>query len=252
MDSNTTKQSTSFSLNKTRINDDNLIMNDICKTLEEMRPNELLVIGYIRQFLIHYNSAPFEIEKLCILFYDSYYWNTCFVDLSHFILDRHNQRLGKKYNSENDRHYSNAFGNDRITVNTKRKVWTVKILQKDDEYEEIFLMIGIDKIDSEKIYDDYKQNTYAFCDPYHGGLHLMDVMVIYCMMDANGLKINDRVTMLYENNDDTKYSRKYKYGCLSFIVNGKNFGVAFDDIDIEKNIYRLAVAMNKRDIIQLC
>eukprot|EP01084_Bolivina_argentea_P299087 515525_1 len=205
--------------------------------------HELCVCGYIRKHCIEY-EVPQEVQQLCVSMYSTIIdqWNGKIFD-KELQFDTNNNTAYLPL-SETVNGWCHAFGSLKI-IKGQSQLWKFKAntrmpnINKHSEKNEI--MIGIiDANQIEKLCDVFNFN--AFTHTYNG----------YGIYGISGYKYNGRSIKKYAKKinrehvitmclDMTQKQNK-NYGSLSYKINDKNYGVAFDKIDINKT-YCMAVVM---------
>ena len=166
-----------------------------------------------------------DIIHVCCIFYgyNCDEWNNKMLDKNIFSIDKLENILTRhklwRMNISCD---SMVLGQYPISNKTIKKQWKLQILPYKSTSNYFF--IGISTIDKNKFYALYAADGTLTS---HATTHKCKYYQ-YC----DQLNVGDIITMVYENKT------------LKYIINDKDFGIAFYNIDFEKNqIYYLRVNM---------
>ena len=197
---------------------------------------ELTVYGWIRQNCTHF-QMPIDLQKLCILMYmiimDS--WDAANIDKDKFEINEETNTVTIKHHD-----WSHAFGTDIIKKGMCMS-WKFK-LDDDPSKSSLAILIGI--IPRKKVSKSLKPHFIdSKCGGYAFYTHLADIK-------HNGWKFDNEIKSYGQKcvkGDTVKMildltQKENKNGSLSYEINDKQYGIAFDDIDIEKE-YCMTVEM---------
>ena len=208
---------------------------------------ELCVYGFIREYCNI--DIPDVLKELCLSLYliviDQ--WNK---KLSHktFAIDEASREIFSTVTGGR-RH---AFGS-LIIGKGEIMIWSIKITndnpQRHDNNRAV--MFGISNTSEIDNWNE-KSGAYHFCDTeFNGSGYGYYAWTGYTHTSLRAERNpygpswdkDDIITMTLDMTGK-------KYGVLSYAINGKDLGVAFDDIDIDGN-YRMSVCMHSKDSLQL-
>ena len=223
----------------------------IQKSTRLLKP-ELCVFGFIRRININ-QQIPIELIQICLSFWLSFRdkWNT---EISHSSFTINNETGVIIPRPTSSYLAMNAFGS-LIIEKGDIKTWKIKITNK-YRLSSMNGEFGIIEYDTsnQSIYKRMKFSAFCHQDNtipaysyalYNGSLRWTGSDVRY---KAYGKKCpkNNILSMTL----DLTETESKQHGHLSFELNGKSFGIAFNDIDINKK-YCMALAMFNDDILQL-
>ena len=219
---------------------------ELCKlkTVDDATVN--LVYGYIRrsQALFEDKIIPDEITNICIIYY---FVPEFFVKCGKYmkILKKHVSNDLISSTSSGD--WSTAYGNQIINMNETPNMtyqWTIKTTNK-------WLIMGLESTDFKNLNVDltntdghlYK-NTNKQCKHY--GWYTMSRL---CSSYELGRK-NTVYDTISPTNKEIMMELNCKSKSLKYVVDGKDHGIAFSNIDSTQN-YRFAISMWDNGSLQL-
>lgn len=199
---------------------------------------ELVVSGFIRIHCIHRDNCPMDIQNICFLMYFQVWDNqTSNKILSNYIICHPCEN--KLYTSWYD-----TVGTMSV-IKGVSFIWKLKILSQGRS-----LFIGIIDKDTYKQYEGYifpnRDNGYGFCTT-NGRIYSKTAFrtrqgVLY----ANKCNENDVIRMEL----NMRQLIQGKYGTLSYTINDRDCGVAFNQIDSNLQ-YLMIVTLYIGDKVQL-
>ena len=217
---------------------------------------EFLVYGFMRRIDID-QEIPEDIKQLCLSFYrilrDK--WNPAISNSSLKI----NNETGEIYVADGYDSWKNAFGSF-IIKKGDIQTWKIKITNDSSHQWGIrdrHVSFGVIeyKSNNQLFYRNMTQNAFCNCDEesainnaYAYSTNRGDLMCSddYRISYGTGCQKDDILSMTL----DLQQTENNHYGTLSFGLNDKSLGIAFDDIDINKK-YCLALAIYYSDDLQL-
>ena len=211
-----------------------MLSNVSKKKALKKRLSELCVCGYIRSLALEIR-LPTELQQLCVKMYmelpDEWNNQQCNIDIK---IDSETQTAVSKGTGS----WENAFGKD-IVKRGMLNVWKFEMNRKRDIELKVAIFVGI--IESKNV----SRYTNGFClSKKNGGCGLYTWhghLYGHGKITSNYGKPCKAKDILEMTLDMTQKS-KTKMGVLSFKINNQDYGIAFDDIDIEKE-YCLCVSL---------
>ena len=200
----------------------------------------LLVNGYIHNIEKEEKMEIMQdIIDICCIFYgyQNDYWNDILLDKDIFNIDKNDNTLTRhKPWSLYIARDTMVIGKYQISNKTNKKQWQLQILPY--RTTSSYFFIGISTKNGKEYYSLYAQDGTLAC---HNDIdHDDDDDNNHQKKDkyCDKLQVGDIIKMLY------KKKTNERYGALNFLINDKDFGIAFDRIDFSnKQIYHLRVNM---------
>eukprot|EP01084_Bolivina_argentea_P102706 183976_1 len=197
--------------------------------------DELIVSGYIREHPCAI-KIPMDVIGVCYQFFHApEIWNLATTNHLYTITE---QILTLKETSHD---YPNAFGFDSIT---KPMIKTWKIQYIEGNLKKLLIGIIPSSKASNSMYASFPWNRNGGLGLYAGnGYVYRQSQKIFYVTEIKQ-KENPLISMTLD------LSTKNKFGTLSYAINGKQHGIAFCDLDINKH-WTLAVAATEPLEIEL-
>eukprot|EP01083_Nonionella_stella_P129572 393172_1 len=202
-----------------------------------------IIFGYIKIFEKDYQIyVPIELIKIVYLFFPvSDRWSK---HTSLIVAGKHNNSLTRKA-------FGNGYDHGHSTIAVAKgemRVWHLEMIKPDPLQGTFISYVGIVMIEhaghmanTKGHFADKKHNGYAY-DLFNGKVFHRTLF----QSKRYGVAVKQGDILAVELD---MISNK-KAGILKFYVNGKDFGIAYNDIDIQQK-YVLAVGMIANDTVAL-